>query len=304
MEQRRADRDVPPAQGARRHPRHRPRDGDPVRRGGQAGQAGARAGAGQVAAGARGHRAGAASSSACTSRDPKIRELLDIAAALEGLNRHAGMHAAGVVIADEPLWDYVPCFRGQNGEIVTQFAMKEVEKAGLVKFDFLGLKTLTVIHTAVGLDQPAARGGRPGSVRHRAHPGRRPGRLRDDLARRHHRACSSSSRPASARSSRSCARTSSRTSSPRCALYRPGPLEGGMVDDFIDRKHGRKPVDYIHPDAGDDPPGHLRGHRLPGAGDADRPGAGRLQPGPRRSAAPRDGQERKSRSWTRRRRGS
>src|SRR5262249_32935893 len=83
--------------------------------------------------------------------DPKMRELLDIAAALEGLNRHAGTHAAGIVISEEPLWNQVPCFRGQNGEIVTQFAMKEVEKAGLVKFDFLGLKTLTVIHTAVEL---------------------------------------------------------------------------------------------------------------------------------------------------------
>jgi DNA polymerase-3 subunit alpha len=61
------------------------------------------------------------------------------------------MHAAGVVISEKPLWEYVPCFRGQNDEIVTQFAMKEVEKAGLVKFDFLGLKTLTVIQTAVRL---------------------------------------------------------------------------------------------------------------------------------------------------------
>src|SRR5215471_4793983 len=82
---------------------------------------------------------------------PLHRELLDLAASLEGLNRNAGMHAAGVVIAERPLWEYVPCFRGQNDEIVTQFAMKEVEKAGLVKFDFLGLKTLTVIQTAVKL---------------------------------------------------------------------------------------------------------------------------------------------------------
>src|SRR5690606_38324384 len=72
---------------------------------------------------------------------PRVRELLDIAAAPEGLNRHAGMHAAGIVISEEPLWEHVPCSKGQNDEIVTQFAMKEVEKAGLVKFDFLGLKT-------------------------------------------------------------------------------------------------------------------------------------------------------------------
>ena len=71
------------------------------------------------------------------AESPLHRELLDLAAALEGLNRNAGMHAAGIVIAERPLWEYVPCFRGQNDEIVTQFAMKEVEKAGLVKFDFL-----------------------------------------------------------------------------------------------------------------------------------------------------------------------
>ena len=67
------------------------------------------------------------------------------------------MHAAGVVIGEKPLWEYVPCFRGQNGEIVTQFAKDEVEKAGLVKFDFLGLKTLTVIESAVDAHQPRAR---------------------------------------------------------------------------------------------------------------------------------------------------
>src|SRR5437879_6142493 len=79
------------------------------------------------------------------------RELIDHARALEGLNRHAGMHAAGVVIAEKPLWEYVPCSRGPEGEIVSQFAKDEVEQAGLVKFDFLGLKTLTVIDIALKL---------------------------------------------------------------------------------------------------------------------------------------------------------
>ncbi|HTJ43711.1 MAG TPA: DNA polymerase III subunit alpha [Kofleriaceae bacterium] len=172
------------------------------------------------------------------------RELLDIAAALEGLNRHAGMHAAGVVIAEEPLWKYVPCFRGQNGEIVTQFAMKEVEKAGLVKYDFLGLKTLTVIQTAVKLinqQRPPgeeldialipkddadvykmiSRGDTTGVFQLESSGFReilkklKPDRLEDIVA--------------------------------AVALYRPGPLEGGMVDDFIDRKHGRKKVEYPHP---------------------------------------------------------
>ncbi|MBX3158289.1 MAG: DNA polymerase III subunit alpha [Deltaproteobacteria bacterium] len=178
------------------------------------------------------------------NESPLHRELLDLAAALEGLNRNAGMHAAGVVIAEKPLWEYVPCFRGQNDEIVTQFAMKEVEKAGLVKFDFLGLKTLTVIQTAVKLinqQRPAddqldidtipktdaevfkmiARGDTTGVFQLESSGFReilkklRPDCLEDIVA--------------------------------AVALYRPGPLEGGMVDDFIDRKHGRKKVEYPHP---------------------------------------------------------
>src|SRR4029079_14452020 len=85
------------------------------------------------------------------------RELLDVAKSLEGLNRHAGKHAAGVVIAEKPLWEYVPCFRPAGDEgIVTQFDKDRVEQAGLVKFDFLGLKTLTVIPT--GLDLGAREG--------------------------------------------------------------------------------------------------------------------------------------------------
>src|SRR5262245_13588250 len=85
------------------------------------------------------------------------RELIEHARALEGLNRHAGMHAAGIVIGEKPLWEYVPCSRGPDGEIVTQFAKDEVEQAGLVKFDFLGLKTLTVIDIAVRLIRAGAR---------------------------------------------------------------------------------------------------------------------------------------------------
>ncbi len=178
------------------------------------------------------------------NESPLHRELLDLAAALEGLNRNAGMHAAGVVIADGPLWEYVPCFRGQNDEIVTQFAMKEVEKAGLVKFDFLGLKTLTVIQTALRLinekrapDDPLdidtipiddadvfkmiSRGDTTGVFQLESSGFReilkklKPDQLEDIVA--------------------------------AVALYRPGPLEGGMVDDFIDRKHGRKKVEYPHP---------------------------------------------------------
>jgi DNA polymerase-3 subunit alpha len=184
--------------------------------------------------------------------DAKVAEVLEIASALEGLNRHAGMHAAGVVIGEKPLWDYVPCFKGQNEEIVTQFAKDEVEKAGLVKFDFLGLKTLTIIDNArrliehsskMGASAPGFTGeafsidtipmddgptfemiqaGNTTGVFQLESSGfkdllkrLKPDRFEDIIA--------------------------------AVALYRPGPLEGGMVDDFIKRKHGQKKVEYPHP---------------------------------------------------------
>jgi DNA polymerase-3 subunit alpha len=176
----------------------------------------------------------------------QTRELLDIAAALEGLNRHVGMHAAGVVIAEKPLWEYVPCFRGQNGEIVTQFAMKEAEKAGLIKFDFLGLKTLTVLDTAVRLvnEQRAAAGEAPfyladipmddPRVFEMISAGDTTGVFQ--LESSGFREVLKKLKPDNIEDIVAAG-----------ALYRPGPLEGGMVDDFIDRKHGKKQVRYPHP---------------------------------------------------------
>ena len=176
---------------------------------------------------------------------PMHRELLDLAASLEGLNRNAGMHAAGVVIAGGPLWEYVPCFRGQNDEIVTQFAMKEVEKVGLVKFDFLGLKTLTVIHTAVKLvNLQKAREGQPDLDIDLIH--------KDDADV--FKMISRGDTTGVFQLESSGFREILKKLKPDCledivaavALYRPGPLEGGMVDDFIDRKHGRKKIEYMH----------------------------------------------------------
>ncbi|HVV87762.1 MAG TPA: DNA polymerase III subunit alpha, partial [Kofleriaceae bacterium] len=181
---------------------------------------------------------------------PMHRELLDIAAALEGLNRHAGMHAAGVVIAQKPVWEYVPCFRGQNGEIVTQFAMKEVEKAGLVKFDFLGLKTLTVIQTAVRLINAQRAQVAPGSATEPFDIALIP---KDDADV--YKMISRGDTTGVFQLESSGFREILKKLKPDCledivaavALYRPGPLEGGMVDDFIDRKHGKKKVEYPHP---------------------------------------------------------
>src|SRR5437867_10230790 len=82
-------------------------------------------------------------------KDERIRELLTVARRLEGMTRHASVHAAGVVIAPRPLTEFVPLYKSQKDEIVTQWAMKEVERMGLLKMDFLGLSTLTLIRDAL-----------------------------------------------------------------------------------------------------------------------------------------------------------
>jgi DNA polymerase-3 subunit alpha len=82
---------------------------------------------------------------------PDVKDLINICRVLEGLPRHASTHAAGVVISDRPLVDYLPLFRGKKGEVITQFDMKCVEKIGLVKFDFLGLRNLTVMANALDI---------------------------------------------------------------------------------------------------------------------------------------------------------
>jgi DNA polymerase-3 subunit alpha len=84
------------------------------------------------------------------------KRLLTIAQSLEGLSRHASTHASGVVISDRPLVDYLPLFKGTNEEVMTQFTMEQIERLGLIKFDFLGLKTLTVIKHALGLIEKTA----------------------------------------------------------------------------------------------------------------------------------------------------
>jgi DNA polymerase-3 subunit alpha len=175
--------------------------------------------------------------------DERVDALFDIALSLENLNRQAGMHAAGVVISETPLWDFVPICRGANDELVTQFAKNEVEEAGLVKFDFLGLKTLTVLDTAIKLinaqrpDDPFDLATIP----------------MDD--RGVFKMISSGDTTGVFQLESSGFQELLKKLKPDCfedivaavALYRPGPLGTGMVDDFIDRKHGRKKVEYPHP---------------------------------------------------------
>jgi DNA polymerase-3 subunit alpha len=210
------------------------------------------------------------------AQEPKLKELyessenykflLDTAQALEGLNRHAGMHAAGVVISEKPLWEYVPCSRGPDGEIVTQFAKDEVEQAGLVKFDFLGLKTLTVIDIAVRLvnqtegQGPNGNGGPPAHVP-RTGWVERDGKWVFDINAIAlddpgvYQMISDGDTTGVFQLESSGFKELLKKLKPDCfediiaagALYRPGPLEGGMVDDFIKRKHGEKRITYQHP---------------------------------------------------------
>jgi len=184
--------------------------------------------------------------------DPEITKLLDIAIRLEGTNRNAGTHAAGVVISNGPLVDYAPLQRvvrkgddgGANDAPVTttQWTMEDLEKVGLLKMDFLGLRTLTLLENAVRLirlnrgiqvdlkalplDDPETyallqRGDAKGVFQLESDGIRellkrlKPDNIRDIIA--------------------------------LMALYRPGPLEGGMVDSFVNRKHGLEKPSYAHP---------------------------------------------------------
>ncbi|HIE54757.1 MAG TPA: DNA polymerase III subunit alpha, partial [Chromatiaceae bacterium] len=182
------------------------------------------------------------------ANDEDVRELIDMAKQLEGLTRNAGKHAGGVVIAPGKLTDFAPLYCEADGSnLVTQFDKNDVEAVGLVKFDFLGLRTLTIIDWALQTinRQRSDRGEAPLDIT--AIP-------LDD--------------PASFELLKSAATTavfqleshgmkeliaklqpdSFDDITALVALYRPGPLGSGMVEDFIARKHGRAKVEYPHPD--------------------------------------------------------
>jgi DNA polymerase-3 subunit alpha len=179
--------------------------------------------------------------------DPRIKELLEQATKLEGLTRQAGMHAAGVVISEGPLWDHVPCFTGANGELVTQYYKEDVEQAGLVKFDFLGLKTLTVLDLAVRLVNERAdvrRGGKPFVLEEIPMDDEQTFKL---LQTGETKAVFQLESSGMQGLFRKLQPTTFEDVVAAVALYRPGPLGTGMVDDFVDCKHGRKPVASLHP---------------------------------------------------------
>ena len=175
-----------------------------------------------------------------SDKDPRVKDVIDTALRLEGMARNCGMHAAGVVISPRPLKELVPLYKTNKDEIVTQYDMKYLEKLGLLKMDFLGLTTLTIVDNALILikktrgedlvlaDVPIddkdtyqrifSQGLTSGVFQFESSGMKdvlrryQPERIEDLVALN--------------------------------ALYRPGPIKGGVVDDFIDRKHGRKKVIY------------------------------------------------------------
>ncbi|MCB0729833.1 MAG: DNA polymerase III subunit alpha, partial [Ignavibacteriae bacterium] len=175
------------------------------------------------------------------SKDEAIQNLLKYARILEGMNRNASKHAAGVVITPGEVSDLVPlASAGANGDLVTQYNMKELDSAGILKMDFLGLRTLTIIRDTIDLIEKTqgkkvdidsipiddeityklfSKGQTTGVFQFESAP------MKEHL--------------------KNLKPTSIKDLSAMNALYRPGPME--FIGDFIDRKHGRKPIEYLHP---------------------------------------------------------
>jgi DNA polymerase-3 subunit alpha len=177
-------------------------------------------------------------------KDAQIRELIDTARKLEGMVRNAGVHAAGVVIAPSPLINLVPLHRTKNDEIVTAFDMNAIEKMGLLKMDFLGLTTLTILDDALKLIE------RTRSLRLELN--KLPLDDRETYEKVFHRGLTSGVFQFESHGMRDVLRRYQPNSiedlTALNALYRPGPIQGGMIDDFIDRKHGRRQITYELPE--------------------------------------------------------
>ncbi len=175
--------------------------------------------------------------------DAQVRELIDTAKKLEGLTRGIGMHAAGVVIAPRPLTELVPVAKTKNDEIVTAYDMKAVEKMGLLKMDFLGLTTLTVIDDCLKLIEQNR--GEKLDIE------RIPLNDAETYKRVFHSALTSGVFQFESGGMRDVLRRYKPETvedlTALNALYRPGPIQGGMIDDFIERKWGRRKVEYMLP---------------------------------------------------------
>ena len=237
-------------------------------------------------------------------KEEEVRVLLELAERLEGLTRNVGMHAGGVLIAPGKLTDFCPLYCAEGTQsVVSQFDKDDVEAVGLVKFDFLGLTTLTILDltlkylaaagrreagggrrwtTAVQRTPPASRLPPPRDAGAPASPSLEALPLDDPQA---YKIFSTANATAVFQfESRGMRDLLKRAKPDRfediialVALFRPGPME--LIPDYIERKHGRSRVDYLDPRLRDDPGTDLRDHGVPGAGDADRPGDRRLHAG-------------------------
>jgi DNA polymerase-3 subunit alpha len=175
-------------------------------------------------------------------QDPQVSELIEVAQRLEGITRHASVHAAGVVIAPKPVTEFAPVYKSQKDEITTQWAMKEVERVGLLKMDFLGLSTLTLLHDAVAHIHETT----GTQLALEAFP-------MDDA--KTYQLFSDGLTLGIFQFESSGMRDTLRKAKPDRfedlislnALYRPGPLRGGVVDDFIARRHGKVDISYELP---------------------------------------------------------
>ncbi len=174
--------------------------------------------------------------------DRKVATLLRIARAVEGFPRHASIHAAGVVISAHPLTDYVPLARAAEGEITTQYPMDDLETIGLLKMDFLGLRTLTVLRDTMELVE--AQTGKKLSL---AEIPEKDGKTRELLLSGQTVGIFQLESSGMRKLLVQLASESFEDLIPLVALYRPGPLGSGMTEDFIKRRHGEKEVVYPHP---------------------------------------------------------
>lgn len=185
--------------------------------------------------------------------DEDAQEIMDMAFKLEGLARNVGKHAGGVVIAPTKLTDFSPLYCDDDGGgLVTQYDKNDVETAGLVKFDFLGLRTLTIIDWAVGMIHEAqSREAGPDVDTRKLDINDIPlddSRVYDLLQRAETTAVFQLESRGMKELIRRLLPSSFEDIVALVALFRPGPLQSGMVDDFINRKHGRADVSYPHPD--------------------------------------------------------
>jgi DNA polymerase-3 subunit alpha len=176
------------------------------------------------------------------AKDERVGSLLEAAKRLEGMTRHASVHAAGVVIAPRPIVEFAPLYKSQKDEITTQWAMKEVERVGLLKMDFLGLSTLTLLFDAVG------------EIRRTTGKELHLEEIPLDDPKTYQLFCEGLTNGVFQFES-SGMKDTLRKAKPQCledlialnALYRPGPLRGGVVDDYIARKHGKVEIKYELP---------------------------------------------------------